>query len=214
MEHIYIVLISTVITMDSVIFGQFGFSRPIVCGPIMGYILGDPMLGLNIGIILELVWINTIPIGTTLVPDVTAATIIGTYWAVKTKSMSATPEAIVVLALIFALPLSFVYRKSDIFHRKLNSLWNRRIEDAVEKDSFCMIGLSVGLSMAIFFLKNFLLFLISLPLYRYLFYANSFLNKDIIDGLVVSYRILPAVGIGVFLFNFYDSIVKLIYKKI
>lgn len=212
-ELLFVGFLATVFTTDAVVLGQFGFSRPIVCGPLLGYLLGDITLGLNIGVILELIWINTIPIGTTLVPDVTAATALAVYWSRHLLSGMDSSRVAIVMALIFALPISFVFRKSDLILRRLNSYWNKKIEAAVDNDDFCVLDRVVYFSFLIFVVKNFILFLITLPLYKFLLPLLYIVSNSVVsDGLENAFKLLAAVGIGVFLYNFYDSVFKMVKK--
>lgn len=210
MDLILFSFVSTLLTMDAVILGQFGFSRPIVCASIAGYLLGDIKLGLSIGIILELIWINTIPIGTTLVPDVSASALLATYWA---GLMPKASDAAIVLSLIFALPVGLIFKKTDLMLRRHNSSWNKKIEAAVEAGDSGIIARATMLAIFMFCAKNFLLFLFALQGYRILFWIFNILYEPLIDGLAAAYKFLPAVGIGVFLFNFYDSVPKVIKKR-
>ncbi len=213
MEILLLSVLAALITSDAVILGQFGFSRPIVCGPIIGYFLGDMQLGLNVGIILELIWINTIPIGTALVPDVAAATILSVFWSAKINPYFAHKEALAVYSIMVALPLSFIFRKTDLLQRQLNSRWNDVVDRGIGRNQFSVISGVVFSSLFIFILKNALLFYLCMQLHKPLRELLSFSNPRIIKGLSLSYFFLPAIGIGVFVFNFYDSLLKIIIRR-
>ena len=220
LNEIIIALIASFMTMDAVIFGQFGFSRPIVCGPIIGFIVGNPLAGLHIGAILELIWINTIPIGTTLVPDVTAATVIAVRWASYILSSSApspvTEGAAAAISMMIALPISLIFRKMDLTQRIRASGYNLYLEEAVKNGRYnaVPVGRVIFLSSAEHYFRNFLLFLPAFYLERFLPpFVTGVVPPQALAGLNFGYWLLPAVGIGVFFYNFYDSVLKILLVK-
>ena len=60
-----------VVSLDAVHVAQVMVSRPVVVGPLAGWILGDVVLGLHVGALVELVWISVLPIGPYTPPDAT-----------------------------------------------------------------------------------------------------------------------------------------------
>ena len=61
---------------------QIMISRPVVAGPLMGLILGDMLTGLVTGALLELLWIDRIPVGSYVPPHDTFVAILATAGAV------------------------------------------------------------------------------------------------------------------------------------
>jgi len=49
-------LISLVCGLDRVAMFQIMISRPIVAAPLTAFVLGDPLIGLQIGVMVELLW--------------------------------------------------------------------------------------------------------------------------------------------------------------
>jgi mannose/fructose/N-acetylgalactosamine-specific phosphotransferase system component IIC len=49
--------------LDKWAFGEFGLSQPIVSCPLIGLIFGDFTTGLFLGVALQLVWIDALPLG-------------------------------------------------------------------------------------------------------------------------------------------------------
>jgi PTS system mannose-specific IIC component len=66
-------LIAAVIELDNVSFGQFGFARPFMCGIIFGFIMGDVSAGVQLGIFIELLFVDFTPVGGVLPPNGTVA---------------------------------------------------------------------------------------------------------------------------------------------
>jgi PTS system mannose-specific IIC component len=64
-----------VVGIDLVSVPQFMVSRPLVVGIVAGAIVGDPMAGLRVGLVLELFALDVLPVGAARYPDYGAATI-------------------------------------------------------------------------------------------------------------------------------------------
>jgi PTS system mannose-specific IIC component len=54
---------SLAVGLDLVSLGQFMLARPLVAGPVAGWILGDPATGMMVGVILELFALEVLPLG-------------------------------------------------------------------------------------------------------------------------------------------------------
>jgi len=70
-----LVLWGTVAGIDLVSVPQLMVSRPLVVGVVAGTIVGDPMAGLRVGLVLELFALDVLPVGAARYPDYGAATI-------------------------------------------------------------------------------------------------------------------------------------------
>lgn len=65
----------TVVAVDLVSVPQALLSRPVVVGGVAGWILGDPIAGLRVGILFELFALDVLPIGAASYPDFGPATV-------------------------------------------------------------------------------------------------------------------------------------------
>jgi len=63
--------------LDAVQAGQFLFSRPAFVGTVLGWLNGCPLEGARLGILLELLYIDFIPVGGVVPPNGTAAAAVG-----------------------------------------------------------------------------------------------------------------------------------------
>ncbi len=63
------------LALDATSLGQFMISRPLVGGAITGWLLGDPVLGLEVGAVLELFHIAGLPAGGSRVPEAGPASV-------------------------------------------------------------------------------------------------------------------------------------------
>ncbi len=62
-------LIVSVINIDDKNVVSIGLSRPIIIGPILGYLIGNLYYGIFVGCILELILINLVPVGAFIPPN-------------------------------------------------------------------------------------------------------------------------------------------------
>ncbi len=65
----------TAVGVDLVSFPQAMIARPVVAGTVAGWLLGDPLLGLRVGVVLELFALDVLPIGASRYPDYGPATV-------------------------------------------------------------------------------------------------------------------------------------------
>ena len=113
--------------LDRVAFLQSMFSRPIVVAPLTGWLLGDPMVGLEIGILLELLWLGRLPVGASIPPDDTQVAIGATVLSLSMESllgMSGMP--VVILCVMAAIPLGKFGQVFDRLARHANGLVLKR----------------------------------------------------------------------------------------
>jgi mannose/fructose/N-acetylgalactosamine-specific phosphotransferase system component IIC len=85
MELLWISVLGGALALDATSVGQFMVSRPLVSGAISGWVVGDPRLGLVIGVFLELYLLVSFPSGGARFPEGATATVV----AVASASVSA-----------------------------------------------------------------------------------------------------------------------------
>lgn len=111
--------------LDNVQAGQFLLSRPAFAGPLLGWLNGCPLEGAKIGILIELIYLDFIPIGGVVPPNglVAAAT------AVLARAWAGLPESLAFFLGIFA---GFLYSDVEYRLRTARSRWNAKIEADVK----------------------------------------------------------------------------------
>jgi len=126
--------------LDRTAICQFMLSRPIVAAPLTGYLLGDPYLGLKIGVMLELLWLGRLPVGASIPPDDTQVAIGSTMLAV-TMGGDSSPEGgmFFILCAIVTMPLGKVGQLFDRLARHLNGKLDMKVSAAIEKGDTQMI---------------------------------------------------------------------------
>lgn len=77
-EQVFTVsLLGAIIGLDVVSFPQAMISRPIVAATVAGLLLGDPAGGLLVGATLELIALETLPVGASRYPEWGSASVVG-----------------------------------------------------------------------------------------------------------------------------------------
>lgn len=123
--------------LDRTAFLQIMVSRPIVVGPLTGWLLGDPSTGLQVGLLVELLWLGRLPVGAAIPPDDTQVTVGATALAIGMGGELAGFPALAsaLLATLVAIPLGKVGQLFDRGARNWNEKLLQRSEEALaEKD--------------------------------------------------------------------------------
>ncbi len=191
-------VLGTLICLDRVV-AQFMISRPIVAGPLIGLALGDPFTGLVTGALLELLWVDRIPVGPYVPPNDTFVAVLATAGAILAAPPSGHPprELIALSILVFA-PAGFLGQKMEIALRN----WNDGLAVRAQVDA--KAGNAAGVT------RRHLT-----ALGRYLAGSLAFLSAALIGGVSLlrgvygdlpgiflhtldfAYYMLPLIGIGV-----------------
>ncbi|MDR2426689.1 MAG: PTS sugar transporter subunit IIC [Endomicrobium sp.] len=200
-ENIVILaFIAAVCSMDVTAFGQFMICRPIFCAPLFGYLMGDISIGLWIGMIVEMVWINSIPLGTAVPIDIASISINATFWACK--YYPSIQEA-AICALLFAVPFAYFYKEIDINGRNMNIRIMKWVENGIKEGKEWKINAGVFFSLFLFLLRAFIFYLIVMFLGGVIFQLIYLqIPAFVIAGLKKAWYLLPILGFGSVLYNF------------
>ena len=76
------------------------FGRPIITGPVVGFLMGDMQTGLEIGATLELAWLGVMPLAGAQPPNVTIGAAVGVVFGIQS---GLAPTAVVGVAIPFAI---------------------------------------------------------------------------------------------------------------
>src|SRR5918997_423225 len=97
-DHLGIlVLLGAVLGLDVVSFPQAMISRPIVAATVAGAFVGEPSSGLLIGVVLELIALDTLPLGASRYPEWGSASVVG--GALFAANAAFTPGAMAIAVL-------------------------------------------------------------------------------------------------------------------
>ncbi|HNU85753.1 MAG: PTS sugar transporter subunit IIC [Pseudomonadota bacterium] len=178
---------------------QLMVSRPVVAGPLMGLILGDALTGLVTGALLELLWIDRIPVGSHVPPHDTFVAVLATAGAVLTAPSGAPPpRELIALAVLLFAPAAWLGQRMEILLRQWNERWlGRALEDARAGDPARLSRRHLSALAGYFAASLFCLtagMLCGVPLLRLVYVS---LPPAALRVLAYAYSLLPLIGVGV-----------------
>jgi len=156
---------------------QLMISRPVVCSPIVGSVVGDLPAGLASGILFELLWLRRPPIGGYISPDVTfgaIATSAVSAWVIAQKNLDL--PSVVFMTFLVLFPVCYLGAKVDGSIRRYTGKIALHVERLLEngQETRVFMGLLSGLATG---------FLI----------ASVFLVSSILVGMIIMASVLPVL---------------------
>ena len=197
-EIILIAVCGSLLCLDRV-FIQAMISRPVVIAPIIGLLMNNLYAGLIIGAIIELIWVDRLPLGAYIPPnDSIAAVVAIAITAVAGSHLGATSPELIALSVLLALPCGMIAKQAGIVVIKSNNaLSDQALEDAkennikaIERKSY--LGLAKIFSLYAVCLLIFLVVLVPLVVWIY-----PRFNATLLKALSFTYYFLPLLGIAV-----------------
>lgn len=95
-----LVLLGGIVAVDGTSFGQFMISRPFVAASLAGLVVGDPVSGATLGLMLEAFHLTVLPVGAAKYPEGGPAAVAGAGIYASTAS---APSALVLTILVVLL---------------------------------------------------------------------------------------------------------------
>ena len=167
--------------------------RPIIAGPIVGILMGNPEAGLVAGASFELMWMGLVPLAGAQPPNVVMGGIIGTAFVIATGKTA--QEAIVV-----AIPFALFVQVCITFLFTAYSPLMKKADHYADTLNFRGIANLNYLGMTILFLfYSIVTFLVvwlgAAQAAKYV----AFVPKWITEGLGMAGGLMPAIGFGILL---------------
>lgn len=190
LQGLLVALIAAAVYMESRIGGQHMLDRPIIIGPLVGMVMGNPGMGLAIGGELELVWMGLNGIGTTTPPNVVVGSALATALAISTGASYET-------TLALAIPIAVVAQLCDIAAPVVNTFFAHRADKCAANGDYRGIELCNWGGAVVYFLFKFVPVFLGFVLGSGL--ITSFVDMIpavIQNGLAQSGNILPALGVA------------------
>jgi len=129
-------LVSLLCGLDRTAVLQIMISRPIVAAPLVAWLLGEPLIGLQVGLLVELLWLARLPVGAAIPPDDTQVAIASSVLTISLEKVLQVPGTeLLLLCLLVALPLGKLGQYFDHFARQYNVRLLARAEAALERGS-------------------------------------------------------------------------------
>jgi mannose PTS system EIIC component len=180
------------------IYLQAMISRPIVIAPIIGLLLNSPHTGLVIGALVELFWIDRLPVGTYIPPNDSVVAVLATSIAVLAgQNMGVNSPELVALAVLCAIPFGIIAQRLDILVIKFNDTLSDHALDDAKTANISAIEKKNYYSLIKVFLIV-LLYLIVLQAFWVpaIIWIYPKLPPPLISMLTFSYYFLPLLGIA------------------
>ncbi|MGF1724788.1 PTS N-acetylgalactosamine transporter subunit IIC [Photobacterium nomapromontoriensis] len=167
--------------------------RPLITGPVIGLILGDLETGLIAGATMELAWLGLVPNAGAQPPDVNIGAIAGTAFAIK---LGISPDASLGMAIPFAMAMQaliiFLFTSCAPLMQKCDEYAEHGNTRGIDN----MLYLGLTLRALLFGVVGF----------SAVYYGTAgadfiveYLPQDVIDGMAVAGRMMPAVGFAMLL---------------
>lgn len=204
-----IAIIGGIVDLDSTATWQFMISQPIVAAPLTGLFLGSMYgeaaaglkMGLVIGTILQLLWIEQLPLGMNVPPDAALASVLSValgFLAGHSFETYAQREVCYTIALLLSVALGLLGRSLDMFVRRLNTNIDSWVSQKVEDNQLWAIAMGHTLGGACTFTKAFIFcFLVVFLGVGPLKYFTSTLSFKHSTGFIVVQGLLPVMGFSV-----------------
>ena len=186
------------IAIDRTAAFQIMVSRPLVAAPLIGLLLGQPVLGAIVGALLELIWINRPPLGGYLPPNECLGSILITAGVILAgRSLGQTPPPLIVLGFLLVVPLARLASVIEKQLRRANGLFAEKAVKAAASGSTRLIsGLNLaGLGLTYLSAAVFILAFLP-PVTLILRGLYPLLAPSLIQTLDLMYYLLPLVGIA------------------
>lgn len=198
MDHwLTVALVMAFLSLDETAFGQFMISRPIVTGPVIGWLLGRTDIGLELGALIELIWINDLPVGAHLPLDL--MTLTGTSVALACElSKGQNPEAVMTFAMGVCIPLAFASTEVEILIRKFHVRWLHFAQRMAFNGHFQTFEWLNSLVLLEQWVKGFLVSAVCLTLAHFstsvYMVLGQILDGKVLEGFYYAHWLLLALG--------------------
>lgn len=181
------------------IFMQVMISRPVVAGPLTGWILNDPYTGLLYGALIELLWIDRPPIGKYVPPNETMTAVIVTAAAVGAGEYLGQPSReLTVFALLAFLPLGYAGRHLDTWIIRSNDGRAKKAVGLADKGDIRGIERQHWQALLKSFVLSAIFIFVAVTIGTWLLIAVFPLAPPFVHrGLTLSYFFIPLLGIAV-----------------
>ncbi|MBI4396296.1 MAG: PTS sugar transporter subunit IIC [Elusimicrobia bacterium] len=190
-----------VAALDHIAVGQFMISRPLVVGPLLGWYLGNAPLGLLAGAVVELLWMQPIPMGIRPV-DTSIVAALTVVWSLTS---SRPGHAVMALSLMLAIPCGMVVRRLDVWSRRQNSRFLPWVAKEIKQGQEGVLTKVVLLAVGYLFVKAFVLFVVFGFAGRFLINAVlSACPPRLYESISFAGRVLPLIGFCAALNYFYE----------
>lgn len=181
------------------VFIQAMISRPIIIAPVVGIILGNPYAGLIIGAILELFWIDRVPIGIYIPPnDSVAAAFAASLAILAGQTLGGVHHQLIALSVLIAIPFGIGVKKIDVKIVESNNVLSDQALQAAKSLNISAIERKTYLGLIkVLLFYTVILFILQIIFIPALIWIYPKLPAAVNATLDMAYYFLPLLGIAV-----------------
>ena len=123
-------IIGAICNLDNSLFANIMISRPLFIGPLLGLVLGDFKIGLEVGFLFEFLFADVLYAGTAIPINITLLTalVLGCN-----AFMPHSGDALVMFVIILSIPMVYIMRQVEIGLRLFNSFISSQLVEFVNK---------------------------------------------------------------------------------
>jgi mannose/fructose/N-acetylgalactosamine-specific phosphotransferase system component IIC len=133
LENVFISLVGSLIVLDTTVAFQFLISQPLIACTLLGWFLGDPYLGLQIGVFLQLLWLSNMPVGASIVPEGNFAAIVITALVIRYSHLLPNFYTVLIIAILFGVFISYLGGQLVKINRKSNLYLLKKVINDIKK---------------------------------------------------------------------------------
>jgi len=194
-DNIWIGLIGSLLALDTTIVFQFLVSQPLVTASVLGWLMGDLQLGIQVGFYLQLLWLRNIPVGGAIVPEGNVAAIVTTCLVLRYHSDMVYFNSVMVLAVIYGVAISYLGGEIVVMYRKFNVNLLNWVLNGLKRVKLLPLNLAPFGSILVYFTVMFILIYISVTVGDVLFKQIS--NIPVAWDDYFRFGLVAILGIGV-----------------
>jgi len=179
---ISVCLVGALISLDTAAVFQLLISQPIVACTFIGWLSNDLTMGMQIGLIMQLIWISTLPVGAVVFPNGNVGSLIAAIVAIKLNaSVDGFSHLIIFLCVVLGLLFSFIGAHAMRFVRMSNVFTLNRVLKQIAKYRFNSVQFSIVWALLFNFLILFLVIITGV-------FSGQFVFQEIINRASYSWN--------------------------
>jgi len=134
-------LVGGFIALDTTAVLQGLISQPLVAGIVLGWLSGNLVLGMHVGLLMQLLWLNQLPVGAAKIPEGNLASIIAVLLTVRLNILFENSQSILIFSVVlYTLLFSWLGTLLTTFMRSVNIRLFDFAFRALEKERIYALG--------------------------------------------------------------------------
>lgn len=195
LKIVVLILIYGLVYLDRVVAFQLMLHRPFVISIIVGLLVGNLAECVQVGILLEILWVSRLPVGASVLPDDSAAALFGAVAISYLASVKSVGVPEIALVTSVATLVGEVGKEADIALRRMNGKISHYAVSAVNVGDLRTVESCVYASLILWFISGVILalFWAVLGILFGTFFVPA-LGGDFVSPFSVMIVIIPATG--------------------